>query len=71
MLNNGDTTLPATGHVFVFIFSRFDEKCLNSKMNDSCNIKEPTVCNIYYIIFFMFGNINHSLTLICLNLVKL
>lgn len=43
MLDDGENTLPAKwscDHVFVFIFLRFDEKCLNRKMNDSCNIRK-------------------------------
>lgn len=55
MLDDGDNTLPATGHVFVFIFSRFDEKCLNRKMNDSCNIRklQYAISIIFY--FFCLG----------------
>lgn len=42
---------PQTGHVFVFIFSRFDEKCLNRKMNDSCHIRKLQ-CAISITLYF-------------------
>lgn len=49
-----DKTLLATGHGFVFIFSIFDEKHLNRKMNYSCNVR-----NLQYAILILLLSFFH------------